>query len=64
MKVQRPDHELATAHPIAGSGGLQLHPPSRGDPYVELDDLMAAVEVLCPRWPSRALFDGSEVWVL
>ena len=28
------------------------------DPYRTLDDLMAAVEVLCPVWPPRDTYPG------
>ncbi len=42
--------------PLAADGGLV--PPVRReeDPYRALDDLMAAVEALCPVWPPRAGF--------
>lgn len=43
--------------PIAGNPGVRA-PPLAGDadPYHALDDLMAAVEALCPVWPPRAGF--------
>ena len=34
-------------------GGLEWPAPVDGDPYRALDDLMAAIEALCPTWPSR-----------
>jgi len=39
--------------PIAAEGGVRSPLDPHGDPYRALDDLMAAVEVLCPRWPGR-----------
>jgi hypothetical protein len=39
--------------PFAGSGGIPEPPPSPADPFQALDDLMAAVEALCPTWPQR-----------
>jgi hypothetical protein len=38
--------------PFAGGGGIRV-PASPIDPFQALDDLMAAVEALCPRWPQR-----------
>ena len=39
--------------PLVAEGGLR--PPVRldDDPYQALDELMAAVEALCPQWPRR-----------
>jgi len=46
--------------PFAAEGGLAAplrSPPP--DPYRALDDLMAALEALCPVWPPRERFaDG------
>ena len=39
--------------PFAASGGIGRPAPVDEDPYRALDDLMAAVEALCPVWPSR-----------
>jgi len=39
--------------PIAADGGIDLPPRLDQDPYKALDDLMAAVEILCPVWPPR-----------
>ncbi len=45
--------------PIAAEGGVREPPPAADDPYRALDDLMVAVEALCPVWPERACFrDG------
>lgn len=44
------------------AGDIHNPPPMaapEGDPYRALDELMAVVEALCPRWPDRATFDGS-----
>lgn len=42
--------------PLAADGGIGSHPHLDEDPYHTLDDLMAAVEVLCPSWPPREPF--------
>ena len=42
--------------PLARDGGIQVAPDSPADPFQALDDLMAAVEALCPTWPPRATF--------
>jgi hypothetical protein len=47
--------KLAEA-PFAAAGGLDEPPRSEEDPYRSLDDLMAAIEVLCPAWPPRHTF--------
>jgi len=41
---------------LAGSAGIDPPACSEQDPYRTLDDLMAAVEALCPAWPPRAGF--------
>jgi hypothetical protein len=38
---------------LAADGGLGPAPARVDDPYSALDDLMAAVEALCPVWPPR-----------
>jgi hypothetical protein len=38
--------------PIAPSGGVRSSAISDEDRYHALDDLMAAVEALCPTWPA------------
>ena len=48
--------------PIASEGGIDSLPHLPEDPYQALDDLMAAVEILCPVWPPReALPVGSNL---
>lgn len=43
--------------PIAAGAGLASMPPAvADDPYRALDDLMVAVEALCPVWPPRDIF--------
>lgn len=39
--------------PIAAAGGLARQARLEADPYLALDDLMAAVEQLCLTWPQR-----------
>lgn len=45
--------------PFADSGGIQGPPTHPADPFRELDDLMAAVEALCPIWPQRETFKNT-----
>ena len=48
--------------PIAAYDGLAPALPLDADPYWALDDLMAAVEALCPVWPERECFvDGGKM---
>jgi hypothetical protein len=42
--------------PFAGAGGIQVPHSPPADPYQALDDLMTAVEILCPAWPMRETF--------
>ncbi len=42
--------------PFAQDGGIRLPPDPPVDPFQSLDDLMAAVEALCPTWPERETF--------
>lgn len=42
--------------PFAANGGLEAPASREEDPYRALDDLMAAVEALCPVWPRREIF--------
>jgi len=42
--------------PFAAAGGLDTLIPGDQDPYRVLDDLMAAIELLCPVWPQRGRF--------
>lgn len=39
--------------PFAAGAGRPAPPARAEDPYAALDDLMAAVEALCPEWPAR-----------
>jgi hypothetical protein len=32
--------------------------PDTRDPFAALDDLMAVVDALCPRWPTRSIAAG------
>lgn len=41
---------------LAADGGLQSPPVSTDEPFHALDDLMAVVEALSPRWPERDHF--------
>jgi hypothetical protein len=48
--------------PLAAEGGLEAPARHKEDPYRALDDLMAAVEALCPVWPRREPFvDGGRM---
>jgi len=46
----------STEPPFAAEGGLDAPVRREQDPYQALDDLMAAVEALCPVWPQRGKF--------
>jgi hypothetical protein len=48
--------EKSTDAPLVAEGGVRVQPERPADPYRELDDLMAVVEQLCPRWPERDVF--------
>jgi hypothetical protein len=41
--------------PLAAEGSPRPEPEAHSDPFQALDDLMAAVELLCKQWPERAL---------
>ncbi len=48
--------------PFAAAGGLDTPLRSEQDPYRTLDDLMAAIEFLCPVWPQRGQFaEGGKI---
>ena len=49
---------------IAADGGVTMPIESDRDPYERLDDLMVVVEALCPRYPDREPFTGTEVFRL
>ena len=42
--------------PIAAEGGVRFDAAEPADPYQALDELMVAVEALCPQWPERPPF--------
>lgn len=44
-------------HIFAGSGGMPMTTTDEGDPLEAFDNLMAAVENLCPVWPPRDTFE-------
>jgi hypothetical protein len=48
--------QKSVEQPFAADGGIQVPPSPPADPYQALDDLMAAVEALCPTWPQRETF--------
>ncbi len=48
--------QIPTEIPFAAEAGLDAPVRAEDDPYRALDDLMAAVEALCPVWPPRAGF--------
>jgi hypothetical protein len=50
--------------PFAADGGIQVPPSSPADPFQALDDLMAAVEALCPTWPQRDAFINTGTMLL
>lgn len=49
---------------LATEGGITDRLSDRRDPYETLDDLMAAVEALCPSWPPREVFRAGGDWRL
>jgi hypothetical protein len=51
-------------YPLAAEGGVTAAPAGTGDPYKALDDLMVAVEALCPKWPPRSTFEAGGNWLL
>lgn len=54
--------KLAESPFAAGAGVASTPPTAEGDPYRALDDLMVAVEALCPVWPTRDIFrDGGKM---
>ncbi len=50
--------------PIAGDGGVHVPVTAPEDPYRTLDDLMAVVEALCPKWPTRGTFVRADKMLL
>lgn len=48
--------------PFAAEAGLGAPARSPEDPYRALDDMMAAIEALCPVWPPRTeLLNGGRM---
>ena len=64
MKRSDPELSSQSRHPIAADGGLVIQTETTRDPYEVLDDLMAVIEVLCPVWPARETFTGTEQFKL
>lgn len=50
--------------PIAAEGGVRVPISEATDPYQALDELMEAVEALCPRWPERPPFPARARFLL
>jgi hypothetical protein len=57
-------YKNSTDQPLAGDGGITEVPHREGDPFQALDELMAVVEALCPRWPEREIFRGGDRMLL
>lgn len=51
--VKPPESATASEPPFAAGGGRKMPPRFEEDPLKALDDLMAAIEALCPVWPAR-----------
>lgn len=64
MSPADPTAGVESPVPFAAGGGNGTFPGSHREPFETLDDLMAAVEALCPRWPERANFDSRGEWRL
>jgi hypothetical protein len=50
--------------PIAAEGGVRVAINEAADPYQAFDELMVAVEALCPRWPERPPFPSNARFLL
>jgi len=60
--VNRTEPVILSEPPFAAGGGVQTSSRFEEDPLKALDDLMAAVEALCPKWPERGTFvDGGKM---
>ncbi|MEJ0039003.1 MAG: hypothetical protein WDO68_23575 [Gammaproteobacteria bacterium] len=64
MKQNHPDSPPPPLHLIAAEGGVAAPPAADRDPYELLDSLMVVVEALCPTWPERENFNGTEKFKL
>jgi hypothetical protein len=50
--------------PFVAEGGVPYTPDLSRDPFEALDDLMAVVEALCPKWPPREITKDGDYWLL
>ena len=50
--------------PFSAAGGVRVPVGEASDPYQALDELMVAVEALCPRWPERPVFPANARFLL
>lgn len=60
-------HDDLRTTPFSGSAVRELAvdlSSGAGDPYDALDHLMVVAEALCPVWPQRAPFAGTERMLL
>ena len=64
MKQPDPNHGSRPKDIIAAEGGVTTPIESDRDPYERLDDLMVVLEALCPIYPDREPFRGTEVFLL
>lgn len=51
---------LPIHQPLANAGGVAYAPEMQRDPITAWMELMEVVEMLCPRWPDRALVVGKD----
>jgi hypothetical protein len=49
---------------FVAEGGFPYGHTNSPDPYQDLDELMVVVEALCVTWPQRALFQGTDAYLL
>jgi hypothetical protein len=59
-----PSFPSSAEPPFAAEGGIRSAPSAPEAPFRALDDLMAAVESLCPEWPARPPFRGGSRMLL
>jgi hypothetical protein len=50
--------------PLAAEGGVRHPIEGASDPFQALDELMVAVEALCPKWPERPPFPAHARFLL
>lgn len=53
-------YSKSAEQPFAAEGGVSRVPKPEEDPFRALDDLMAVVEALCPKWPERRPFERTD----